>query len=91
MARYRIAHDLDRTWLSKKEDGTFFWGEYEGCELFPNYKKAKEALDSVPVEMRMYNTPYKPRFMKFYDSEEHRKKEEAYRDNMRLLRAWGEI
>ena len=29
--------------------------------------------------------------MKFYDSEQHREQEEAYKSNQKLLRDWGEI
>ena len=92
MARYRIAHDLDRTWLTKQPDGSFHWApNYEAAELFPNYRKARAALETVPVEKRMYGFPYKPLFMKFYDSEQHREQEEAYKANLKLLRDWGEI
>lgn len=95
MARYRVSHDIDRdTWIAKNPDGTFRWatGEgYKAAHLFPNYKAARAALDSLPEEKRMYNESYKKRvhFMKFYDNEEHMKREDAYRENKRILRDWG--
>lgn len=92
MARYRVSHDLDRTWITKKADGTFCWAEdYKSAELFPNYKAARAALDSMPDEMRLYNESYKRkvRFMKFYDSDEHFKQEQEYLENKRTLRDWG--
>ena len=93
MARYRIAHDLDHTWLRYDETNQiYFWGEgYESAKLFSNYKEARAALETVEVEKRCYGFPYKPTFMKFYDSDEHRAKEEKYLENKKLLRDWGEI
>jgi hypothetical protein len=96
MARYRLAHYPRRsTWMCKNEDGSFFW--YEGDDAskkahqFDNYKQARAALDSLPDEKLMYGESYKKRviFMKFYDSDEHYKQEQAYLDNKRTLRSWG--
>lgn len=90
MARYKIAHDLDRTWVSKDEYGFYYWGDsYSSATLFPNYKAAKTALETLPVEKRMYGFPYKPLFMKFYDSGEHFKQEQEYLSNKRILRDMG--
>lgn len=85
MARYKIAHDLNRTWLCRDGNG-FKWGDYENATLFPNYKEAKRALDTMPEERRMYNAPYKPAFMKFYDSEKHLEQEREYLKIKRFYR-----
>lgn len=91
MARYRISHDLDRTWIGKKPDGTYHWVDYKNAFLFPNYKAAKEALYSMPDERRMYGESFRTKvhYMKFYDSDEHFKQEQAYLENKRVLRSWG--
>lgn len=94
MARYRVSHAVTRnTWIHKNPDGTFRWDEgSKQAELFPNYKTAKAALDSLPIEKLMYNVDYRTKctFMKFYDSDEHYKQEQAYYlENKRLLRDWG--
>lgn len=65
MARYKVAHDLHpRTWIGLDSEGKWAWLPYEQAYKFQNYFKAKEALDSLPVERRMYGFPYKPHFMK---------------------------
>jgi hypothetical protein len=93
MARYRVAHYPRRnTWLAYKEDGSFYWQEgIKGSHLFPNYKSARDALDTLPDEKLMYGESYKLRctFMKFYDSNEHFKQEQEYLYNKRLLRSFG--
>lgn len=94
MARYQVAHDLDRTWICRLEDGTFYWGSEgssKGAHLFPNFKAAKAALDSLPDEKRMYGFSYRQRvsFMKSYDSDEHFEREMADRDSRRFLRNAG--
>jgi hypothetical protein len=81
--------------MCKNEDGTFFWYTGEDAikksHLFQNYKEAKAALDSLPDEKLMYNESYKKKctFMKFYDNDEHYKREQAYLEDKRVLRSWG--
>lgn len=91
MARYRVAHDIDRTWLCESESGELYWGPYEESKLYRNFKTARAALDMSPNEPRMYGESLhtKARFMKFYDSNEHFEKERKYLENKRLLRDWG--
>ena len=94
MARYRVGHDLDRTWICKADDGSFYWGNPKSLKdsvLFPNYQAAKAALESLPDETRMYGVSYRRKvmFMKFYDSEEHREREEEARKTRRFLRNAG--
>ena len=94
MARYRVAHyPLSGVWLAKNADGSFEWKEDGSKEayLFPNYKTARAALDTLPDETLMYGESYKRKclFIKFYDSDEHFKQEQEYLANKRILRSWG--
>lgn len=61
MARYKVVHDLHRTWICKNKDETYYWGPYENSFKFQNYFKAKAAVDSLPDEKRMYGESYKKR------------------------------
>lgn len=56
MAKYKVAHRLDQTWIIETDDG-FDWGPYEKSKEFQNYFKAKAALDSLPIERDSYNFP----------------------------------
>lgn len=95
MARYRIAHYPSRdTWLCRSDDGSFYWKESckaSEAHLFPNYRQARAALDSMPDEKLMYGESYKTKclFMKFYDSKEHFEQEQEYLADRRVLRDWG--
>lgn len=91
MAKYRVSHDIDRTWICRDPDGKYTWGLLKDAVLFPNYRTAKAALDSMPDEKRMYNELYRKRcyFMKFYDSVEDMRREDEYKANKRLLESWG--
>lgn len=89
MARYRIAHDVDRTWLCwDDQTQKYFWGLYASASLFLNYKDARAALDTMSVEKRIYGFPYEPKFMKFYDNDDHYKRENEYLANKRLQSSW---
>lgn len=73
MARYKVAHDLDRTWVGRGPNGEWAWVPYERAFKFSNYFKAREAVDSMPDEKRVYGFSYKQRinFMKVeYTDEE---------------------
>lgn len=93
MARYRLFHPFSpRTWVCENPDGSYSWREvknFKESKLFPNFKAAKAAFDSMPIEYAMYHDPIKPHYMKFFDSPEQREREEKYQENMRLLRQWG--
>lgn len=66
MARYKVGHDLDRTFIGKGENGNWDWVPYAQAFKFANYFRAKEALLSMPDEKRMYGFSYRPKciFMK---------------------------
>lgn len=85
MARYEISHDLDKKWICEK-DNAFYWGDRKDVYRFSNYKKALEAVLSLPDEKRMYGVSYRTRihYMKFHDSEEHRKSEARYLEAKRF-------
>lgn len=94
MARYRVGHDIGAGWIARRDDGTFYWSgdsSTKSAHLFPNYRTAKEALDSMPDEKRSYGESYrgKVHFMRFYDSDEHFEREQAYLAEKRQLREWG--
>ena len=80
MSRYEVAHDCDGTWICKNINGTFYWGNRNDVYRFKNFKEANKAVLSLPDEIRLYGVSYRKRikYMKFYDSEEHRNSEIEY-------------
>lgn len=64
MARYKVAHWLDRSWIGKMPDGSWGWVPYEQAFKFANYFKAKEAHDTLPIARDSYGFARKPSYMK---------------------------
>lgn len=64
MARYKVSHGRDRTWIGRLPDGSWGWVKYEDAKKFDNFYRAREAFESLPLERGMYNFPIKPNYMK---------------------------
>lgn len=64
MARYKVAHWLDRTWVGLKSDGSWGWVPYKEAFKFDNFFKAKSAVETLPIARDSYGIARKPSFMK---------------------------